>query len=423
MTVTTFTIDGIIKPDGAPVILEYNRGMNSGSVGYRSFTGKKIIHRIMRDLKAAGYAHIWFEGRDIAYAHFDRRRVPYSYNAYHYYSGRTPVDCPDPHHPVLRHLMYPAATMPRFSCEGSQYGYEVPEIDYSKLENLKRLAPEPAKGGDHIEIADFPAVFNDFYNSKAHIPQLLQKGVLDPACYPKQKHYIVTNAPGGPEALAEKILSDFKGAAQLMVKHPSLCQGDGIIAVKNPSRKKVKRAVRRIRDHGQRGLSYNERDPGHKAELVVQEFVESRTMSVRQSFLEASGYLRSVKEARKTLQNYIAGDDQPRNYAFRLFISYVNGDLILHDGWLKFSDHAVDAPKHDKFISGRKYAGPLSEERKQEIFQALKPNMLTLFRHLEAEGKRLTNKTNHPPEELLHLLPLENIIAALGWSGSLNPGP
>lgn len=41
MSVTTFTIDGIIKPDGAPIILEYNRGVNSGSVGYRSFTGKR----------------------------------------------------------------------------------------------------------------------------------------------------------------------------------------------------------------------------------------------------------------------------------------------------------------------------------------------------------------------------------------------
>ncbi|MCD8498226.1 MAG: hypothetical protein LRZ85_09290 [Alphaproteobacteria bacterium] len=334
----------------------------------------------MRDLKEkGGFDHIWFDDGEVSYVHFNKRRVPGSYALYDFVDGEMNSQLYDT---SLRHLIYPPCTNGMYSYCGN-YTYMAPPIDYAGVDLVCENLKTAALNSDHIQIADYPAVFDIFYRNKIYISRLLQKGVLDPAFYPKQHHY---SGAQSSKKLALKIADDFKDSGRIMIKHPTLCQGDGIISLPGPSYKQIWDAIKDIKETDLYWVDRSKKDKRQTVDLVVQEFAEGRKTSIRQSFLEAAWSLRSVKHAFMALDNYVAGDDRPRHNVFRLFISYVNGDLILHDGWLKFSDYAESQAKHDKFISGVMFAGPLSSKRQKEIFEILAPHMKQLFQYLEREG-------------------------------------
>lgn len=389
--VTTFTIDGIIRGTNLPpAILEFNRGIDSGDIGYRAIYGYSIMDKIIPDLKRkTGVDYIWFD-RDYRHWHFPpTSEDPYDPAPMVYYEDEDGWPAPKTGiAPALfetgkSHLLFPRSSLaldfPPASLRNHPNDkagiYIVKPIDLKAVRNYRTLT-----GNAHISIADSMNGLSDLYNDKGILSTLIKQGKTDPAFFPDQEEYTLEK-DGDLAPHAETIAARFKGVSGLVLKHPLFFAGQSMQTIHDPSSEKdVLEALERYRsslpDIIQNG-NMNEEAP----RLIVQEMIHPEPLSVRRSFTQAS----IPYPLEYNILNVI-NDRVKRNHAFRLFMSYIDGEVMLHDGWIKFSNHASSSKDEQRHRNGTKFAGPLPAKEKERLASTLKPVLENIFKTLENES-------------------------------------
>lgn len=384
--VTTFSLDGIVGLDGKPKVLEFNRGVNSGDIGYRrAYGGARIIDKVIEDLKQwTGVDHVWFE-RGYQDFHFcdrpqrdynPRDTVTWKSERNAYILDRRFLD------PYATHLVFPAANLSHYHAteptrKGRLLGLKPTIHAYANTNIPDAIVlshiPEPLR--DHISIADNMQGLDSLYSNKKIITRMLHDGIINPAHFPAQAEYSLDSEDYG--GIAKQIADRFTAAAQgIILKHPSLCTGLGMEYVRNPRNlKEIENAMTRLL------FSIPKRfdtalDDVSPLDFIAQELIVSKPLSVRESFDKAGAQLDS-KGLLQTVRNNFK-----RLGVFRLFMSQVNGDIKLHDGWVKFSNSSTLAGLKDRFKSGTNFSGPLPQSQKQALADALTPDIQKIFQAL-----------------------------------------
>lgn len=380
MAITTMSIDIIIRPDGVPQILEFNRGAQSGIKGYLSFTGKGLLERVSSDLKKhGGFKRVWTEDLHPYFKNPKTAGTPSPFvgtrNQDDGYVRLKPSFTKG-----SRHLIYPETDKAlRRPIHSGRFSNKV-DNRFKFASNVTLRAEEK---GAVVEIADSLDSFESLYEDKSVISKLIEQGILDPSFFPKQSHHPLS---ADTRNIARNILRALAGERDIILKHAYLSCGDGIRIINDPDIDKIQSALKNIQLESKR-LFKSQYAEEHDEQIIAQSLIPSRISSVKQSFLESA---RLQSRPLKTLMQAAIGNKAPRHNVLRLFATYIDGEVILHDGWLKFADSAVNENKKkpdnalDALVTGTMYAGPLADREKQRIFEYIKPEVTKLFDHLSA---------------------------------------